>query len=61
MNFVKTEKSVRPVDGAMVTWQLIDDGPAHTSEKKVNGKLVKTIHWQPKRWIAVKVEDKKDG
>jgi hypothetical protein len=54
--FAKTEKSVRPVDGAMVTWQLIDDGPAHTSEKKVNGKPVKVIHWQPKRWVPIKVE-----
>ena len=58
MNFVKTEKTMRPVDGAMVTWQLVDDGEPHTSEKKVNGKPIKVIHWQPKRWLPIKVEYK---
>ena len=59
--FAKTEKTIRPVDGALVTWREENDGEPHTSEKKVNGKPVKVIHWQPKRWVPIKVEDKKDG
>ena len=54
--FAKTEKTIRPVDGALVTWREENDGEPHTSEKKVNGKSVKVIHWQPKRWVPIKVE-----
>jgi len=54
--FTKTEKSVRTLDGATVTWGQENDGEPHTSEKKVNGKSVKVIHWQPKRWVPIKVE-----
>ena len=53
--YTRKETSRRPVDGAMVTWSWVDSGPPHTSE--VKGKTV--VHWQPKRWVPVKVDYKK--
>lgn len=53
--YTRKETSRRAVDGAMVTWSLVDRGPPHTSE--VKGKTI--THWQPKRWVPVKVEYKK--
>jgi len=52
MKTYKTEQTIRKYDGAILTWSLTDDGPAHTS--KVKNKVV--IHWQPKRWVITKVE-----
>tara|TARA_R110001599_G_scaffold276453_1_gene477721 strand:+ start:396 stop:638 length:243 start_codon:yes stop_codon:yes gene_type:complete len=53
--YTRKETSRRPVDGAMVTWSWVDSGPPHTSE--VKGKTI--VHWQPKRWVPVKVDYKK--
>jgi hypothetical protein len=56
MNFVKTEKTIAP-SGREETWGLTEDGPPHKSKKKVNGKFVDVIHWQPMKWWLIKVED----
>jgi len=53
--YTRLEKARRAVDGAMVTWSWVDHGPPHTSE--VKGKTI--VHWQPKRWVPVKVDYKK--
>jgi len=53
--YTRLEKARRAVDGAMVTWSWVDHGLPHTSE--VKGKTI--VHWQPKRWVPVKVEYKK--
>ena len=52
MKIYKTEQTIRKYDGAILTWALVNDGPAHTSNVKN-----KTItHWQPKRWVLTNVE-----
>jgi len=56
MQVYKQEKTIRKYDGAILTWKLVNDGPAHTS--KVKNKVV--IHWQPKRWVITNVE-KRNG
>ena len=48
----KTEQTIRKYDGAILTWKLVNDGPAHTS--KVKNKTI--THWQPKRWVITLVE-----
>ena len=57
MKIYKQEKTYRPVDKSIVTWALVDDGPAHTS--KVKNKTI--IHWQPKRWVITNEESKRKG
>ncbi len=54
MKIYKTEQTIRKYDGAILTWALTNDGPAHTS--KVKGKTI--IHWQPKRWLLTNVESR---
>lgn len=57
MQVYKTEQTIRAYDKAILTWSLVNDGPAHTS--KVKNKVV--IHWQPKRWVITNVESKRNG
>ena len=51
MQVYKTEQTIR-ADKAILTWSLVNDGPAHTS--KVKNKTI--THWQPKRWVLTNVE-----
>ena len=53
MRVYKTEQTIRKYDGAILTWALVNDGPAHTS-KGNRGKIL--THWQPKRWVLTNVE-----
>jgi len=57
MQVYKTEQTIRAYDKAILTWSLVNDGPAYTS--KVKNKTI--IHWQPKRWVITNVESKRNG